>query len=177
MRRLIVMALGAALVLTPMSGCKRRRKAPVESAKETPTEPATMLGTADPRSSLQLTKGFYEIENGWRWTGKEFSASLRPPSTAPTKGAVLLLQFSLIEPSIDKLGPMTLTAKVGSTACPAHRYTKAGKYEFKCEVPASEFAESKLALADFALDKVLPMTETDQRELGVVVAMVGFEAK
>jgi hypothetical protein len=31
--------------------------------------------------------------------------------------------------------------------------------------------------ADFSLDKVLPATETDQRTLGLVVAMVGFEAK
>ena len=172
------MGMGAALLLAPESGCKRRKKAPTEAAKEQPLETATMLGAADPRAALQLTKGFYEIENGgWRWSTKEFQAVLRPPVTASEKGAVLLLQFSVVEMSINKLGPMTLKAKVGSTECATQRYDKAGKYEYKCDIPASEFVGVKMTAADFALDKVLPMTDSDQRELGLVVSMVGFEAK
>ena len=84
------MSVAAALVLSPLSSCKRKRKAPTESASATaPTELATMLGTADPRAALQLTKGFYEVENGgWRWSTKEFSAALegalnRLPKRAP----------------------------------------------------------------------------------------------
>ena len=177
MRRLMVIGLGVALLLSPMGGCKRKRRAPVESSKEAPTEPATMLGAADPRSTLQLTKGFYEIENGgWRWSSKEFSAALKPPSTGPQKGATLVLRFSVVDASIAKLGPMSLRATVGSTACPTQRYEKAGTYEFKCDVPAASLS-SALVPVDFSLDKALPATQSDQRELGLVVAMVGFEAK
>ena len=148
-----------------------------EASKDAPAEPATMLGMADSRSTVQLIKGFYEIENGgWRWSTKEFSAALKPPSTAFAKGATLVLRFSVMDASIAKLGPLTLTAKVGSTACPAQKYDKAGTYEFKCAIPGTELS-NPIATADFALDKVLPMTAGDQRELGLVVAMVGFEAK
>lgn len=177
MRRLMVMALAIAFVLSPVTGCKRKRKAQADAGKETPAEPATMLGMADPRAALQLTKGFHEIENGgWRWSQKEFSASLKPPSSSADKGATLVLKFSIVDQTISKLGPLTLTAKVGATSCPAQKYEKAGTFEFKCDVPATSLGGG-LVPVDFALDKVLPATETDSRELGLVVAMVGFEAK
>ena len=177
MRRLMVIGLGVALLLSPLGGCKRRRRAPTEAAKESPTELATMLGMGDPRSAIQLTKGFHEIENGgWRWSEKEFSASLKAPSSGSQKGATLVLKFSIVDASIAKLGPMSLTAKVGSTTCPAQRYDKAGTYEFKCDVPAASLGGGLVAV-DFALDKALPVTAVDARELGLVVAMVGFEAK
>jgi len=178
MRRLIVVGLGVAvLLLLPVTGCKRKRQTPATAAKETPSEPATMLGTADPRSALQLTKGFHEIENGgWRWSAKEFSASLKPPSTGPQKGATLVLKFSIVEASIAKLGPMSLSAKAGSTACATQRYDKPGTFEYKCDVPSADLGGG-LVPVDFTLDKVLPATPTDGRELGLVVAMVGFEAK
>ena len=179
MRRLIVLSLGTVLLLGPATGCKRKRKPVSETAsKEAPTEPATMLGTADPRSALQLTKGFYEIENGgWRWSSKEFSASLKGPSTGAEKGATLVLKFSVVEDSIAKLGPLTLSAKVAEKACPTRKFDKAGSYEYKCDIPAAAFESGRLVPVDFALDKVLPMTDNDQRELGLVVMMVGFEAK
>ena len=178
MRRLIVVAMGVSLVFAPMSGCKKKRKAPtVDASKESPAEPATMLGTADPRATVQLTKGFYEVENGgWRWSSKEFSAALKPPSTAADKGATLVLRFSVVDASIAKLGALSLTAKVGATACPAQKYEKAGTFEFKCAIPGADL-KSPMAAADFALDKVLPRTDDDQRELGLVVMMIGFEAK
>lgn len=178
MRRLMVIAFAGVLLLTPaMTGCKKRRKTPAEAAKEVPSEPATMLGTADPRAALQLTKGFYEVENGgWRWSSKDFSAALRPPANGARKGATLVLKFTIVDSSIAKLGPMTLTAKVADTQCPPHTYDKSGQYEYQCDVPAAAL-QGALATADFSLDKVLPATESDQRTLGLVVAMVGFEAK
>jgi hypothetical protein len=164
--------------LAPATGCKKKRTAPSEAGQQSPSEPATMLGTADPRAALQLTKGFHEVENGgWRWSAKEFSAALKPPSSGAKKGATLLLKFSIVDVSIAKLGAMSLSARVGATQCPAKRYDKAGEYEYKCDIPASALSGAGLVPVDFSLDKALPATETDQRELGLVVAMVGFEAK
>jgi hypothetical protein len=179
MRRLIAIGFAVILLLAPaMTGCKRKRKASVAGVgQDAPGEPATMLSTIDPRAALQLTKGFYEVENGsWRWSSKEFSAALKPPANSAQKGAILDLKFSVVDASIAKLGPLTLTARVGGTECPAQRYDKAGQYEYHCDVPASSLVGT-LVNTDFALDKVLPATDTDQRTLGLVVAMVGFEAK
>jgi len=178
MRRLIVMGLAGVMLLAPAVGCKRKRRTPAEAAQQTPSEPATMLGTADPRAALQLIKGFHEVENGgWRWSAKDFSAALKPPASAPTKGAALLLKFTVMDVSLAKLGPMSLSAKVGPTQCPVQRYEKAGEYEYKCDIPAANFLGPGLVAVNFSLDKALPATETDQRELGLVVAMIGFEAK
>ena len=178
MRRLIAIGFAGVLLLTPaMTGCKKKRKTAAEAAREVPSEPATMLGTADPRAGLQLTKGFYEVENGgWRWSSKDFSAALRPPANATQKGAMLVLKFTIVDASIAKLGAMTLTAKAGETQCPAQKYDKPGQYEYHCDVPPSSLGGA-LVSVDFSLDKVLPATESDQRTLGLVVAMVGFEAK
>jgi hypothetical protein len=178
MRRLIVLGFAGLLLLTPaMTGCKRKRRTPAEAAKEVPSEPATMLGTTDPRAALQLTKGFYEVENGgWRWSSKDFSAALRPPANAAQKGATLVLKFTVVDATIAKLGPVSLTAKAGDTQCPTQTYDKSGPYEYHCDVPPSSLSGA-LVTVDFSLDKVLPATPTDQRTLGLVVAMVGFEAK
>jgi hypothetical protein len=178
MRRLIVIGFAGLLLLTSATtGCKRKRRTPAEAAKEVPNEPATMLGTTDPRAALQLTKGFYEVENGgWRWSSKDFSAALRPPANAAQKGATLVLKFTVVDASIAKLGALSLSAKAGDTQCATQRYDKAGPYEFHCDVPASSLTGALIPV-DFSLDKVLPATETDQRTLGLVVAMVGFEAK
>jgi hypothetical protein len=140
-----------------------------------------MLGAADPRAAFQLTKGFHEVENGgWRWSAKDFSAALKPPLGAAQKGAGLVLKFSVVDASLAKLGPMTLTAHVGATACPAQQYAKAGAFEYRCDIPASTIAAvpaGTLVPVDFSLDKAIAPTDTDARELGLVVAMVGFEAK
>ena len=178
MRRLILMGLAGVILLAPVTSCKRKRAAPTEASQQASSEPATMLASSDPRAALQLIKGFHEVENGgWRWSAKEFSAALKPPASAAQKGATLLLKFSVIEASLAKLGPITLSAKVGTTQCPAQTYSKANEYEYKCDVPAAAFAGPGLVTADFALDKAIPASDTDQRELGLVVAMVGFEAK
>ena len=178
MRRLIGIGLAAAMLLAPASGCKKKRQPSAAGGQQASTEPATMLGVADPRAALQLTKGFHEVENGgWRWSAREFSAALKAPASGTQKGATLLLKFSVMEPSITRLGPLTLSAKVGSTQCPAQHYDKAGEYEYKCDIPPAMLAGAGLVAVDFTLDKALPATETDARELGLVVAMVGFEAK
>jgi hypothetical protein len=43
-------------------------------------------------------------------------------------------------------------------------------------VPASALSSDAVS-AEFALDKFLPPGTVDQRELGVVVTSIGFEAK
>jgi len=177
MRRLTLLAaaaLAAICILLPASACKRHRH---RAAAEQPSGPASLLSMADPRAAVQLTRGFYDPEQGsWRWTAKEFSAVLNPPSTAKEKGAILVFRFSVPEASIQQLKSLTLSAKVDGIAVDPETYTQAGDCVYRRELPPSAF-HGGVATVDFLLDKALPPAGSDLRELGVVAQSVGLEAK
>lgn len=164
------------LMLAP-AGCKRKEKIRVEATDESMPSLQAMVHVADPRASVQLLKGFHETEqNAWRWTMGRFSATLRPPANAPQKGATLILKFSIPEAVIQRTQSMTLTANAGGTPLSGETYTKAGDYTYQRDVPASALAGDAVTV-EFALDKFLQPGTVDQRELGVVVSQIGFEAK
>lgn len=132
---------------------------------------------ADARAAVQLTRGFYDTEQGsWRWTAKQFSAVLRAPSTAKEKGALLVFKFAIPDASIRQLKSLTLSAKVAGMALDPETYTKPGDYTYQRDLPAS-LLTTDVVTVDFLLDKALPPTGTDLRELGVVAQAVGLEAK
>lgn len=170
------MLLTVGILLAP-TACKPKRKRP-------PLEPitqagmiASMINAADPRASLQLTKGFYDIESGaWRWTARNFSATLHPPKDAAQKGARLVLKFAISDVVLEKLKKMRLSATVSGLELPPEDYTKPGEYTFTRDVPPAAL-KSDAVPVDFTLDKALPPSASDQRELGVIVSAIGFEAK
>ena len=179
MKRFVSFVLLTSLLLgVTMSGCKRRKRTPESTVAETPTGPATMLSAADPRAAVQFTKGFYEVEDGqWRWSMREFSVALKPPAGADAKGATLYAKILFPDASIQKLGPVTLSAKIGSFTTTPARYDKPGLYEYRADLPASALTTSGMATVDFTLDKALAPGVVDLRELGSIVRIVGFEAK
>ena len=171
--KLTPVLLIAFLFLAP-TACKRKKK---NAGGDEPTGLATMLHAADPRSAVQLLRGFHTVEAGaWRWTMKSFAVTLKAPSGASAKGATLLLKFALPEIILQKLGPVTITAKVGNTALDPQTYSAAGDQTYTRDVPASALKDDAITV-EFALDKALPASEQDQRELGIIMNMVGFEAK
>ena len=175
MRRLTGCVLCAALVAGV--ACKRQEKFKVDVEDESPQALATMLHVADPRASVQLLKGFYDVEqNAWRWTMSKFSVTLRPPKGAAEKGATLQVRLSLPDLLIDKLKSVTLTANVGGTAVPGQTFDKSGDHVYSQPVPAAALKGDAVAV-DFALDKFLPPGAVDQRELGIVVSTIGLEVK
>jgi hypothetical protein len=189
MRRLIahrafrlIPALMLILVLAATPGCRRRKRAPVETPAE--AEPSTFGSTpgstvemADPHSSSQLLNGFYGIENqSWRWTAGKFSVMLRPPRNAAQRGALLVLHLATPDVVIGKLHSQTLTASIGGHTLGPQEYSKSGAQTYSRDVSA-DLLRGETIKVDFALDKTLPPTSTDSRELGVVVSSVGFEAK
>lgn len=132
---------------------------------------------ADARAAVQLTHGFYDPEQGsWRWTAKQFSAVLRAPSTAKEKGALLVFKFAIPDASIQQLKSLTLSAKVNGAGLEPETYTKPGDYTYQRDISAS-LLSTDVVTVDFLLDKALPPTSTDLRELGVVAQAVGLEAK
>lgn len=177
MRRLVKTIVSAALLMSFLvvgsTGCKRKKR----RAQDEPAGLATMLQAADPRSATQLVRGFHDVESGaWRWTQKSFAVTLHPPAGASVKGATLVLKFVYPEVSLQKLGPITLTAKVGNEQLAPETVDSAGDKTYSRDVPASALKDDAVTV-EFTLDKAIPPGTQDIRELGVIMNMVGFEAK
>jgi len=161
------------------AGCKREQKVVHVQATEEETGPrlAANVSMADPKLEPQLLSGFYGIEgNAWRWTAKKFSVTLRTPSGGAQNGGVLDLELSVPDVVIQKLKSVTLSANAGDSALPPETYTKSGQYSYKRDVPPAALTRGSLRV-DFSLDKIVPPTGGDLRELGVIVSAVSLESK
>lgn len=178
MRRLAgpaaLLLLGCVLFLP--SACKRKRRAqPVRVAQDGSL--SSMIQASDPNADMQFAKGFYPVENGaWRWTARQFSLTLRPPKNAAQSGARLVLKLVVPQAVLDKLHAINLSAAVNGVALPGEEYSKAGDHTYSRDVPA-EALQSDAVTVNFTLDKYLPPSPSDGRELGVIVNAAGFELK
>lgn len=176
MRRLTGAALLLAIVLFLASlGCKQHPKRIAAGERD---ELSSMISTADPLSAGQFTKGFYPMDPGvaWRWTAKEFTVNLSPPREAAQKGAQLVLQFTIPDAVIQSVKSMTLSASIGALKLAPEEYKAAGGYSYARDVPAENLKSANIPVA-FALDKVLPPSGAETRELGIIVSKVGFKIK
>jgi hypothetical protein len=138
---------------------------------------ASTVQMGDPRAQAQLVSGFYGVEdNAWRWTARQFSMVVRTPFGAAQKGASLQARLSVPEPVIAKLKTISLSPSVNGHALPPETFTQAGEVTLKRDVPAN-FLTGDSAKLDFQLDKALPPTASDLRELGIVALSIGLEPK
>ncbi|HCC58461.1 MAG TPA: hypothetical protein DEQ47_14630 [Solibacterales bacterium] len=166
-------ALAASLMLAGLTACGGNKG--VKTDEEAPRM-ATVLVMSDPRAAQQLLNGFYALEqNQWRWTAAKFSVALRPPAGVD-KGATLRVKLTVPAIIIEKLKSTTLTARIGATALAPATYSQPGEYVYAREVPAAALTGQSVRV-DFTLDHAIPPGSVDQRELGVVVSMVGLEAR
>jgi hypothetical protein len=166
----------AALALGVVAGCKRTPPKAEATIEEGPVL-ESMLQVGDPKAATQLVKGFHDVEAGsWRWTAGRFSVSLSPPAGAAERGARLILRLTVPDPVIQRLSAVKLSASVDGVALPEETFNKAGQSVYSRDVPPAAVAK-RTVIVDFALDKSLPPSASDQRELGLVVSAVGFEAK
>jgi hypothetical protein len=132
---------------------------------------ASSISTGDARAAKQLD-GFYDIENGWRWSKPQFSITL---GSGPANDR-LVVQLFIPDSSIKKLGAITLTAKIGDHAFAPETYRKPGQYAFTRDLELSWIHAGQNRI-DFSLDKFLASTPADSRELGIVVLSAALEAK
>jgi hypothetical protein len=157
--------------------CTLHREKPRFTEEEASPRLAMAVRVADPGTASQLVSGFYEIEHdAWRWTAGKFSVRLRPPRQASKKGATLQLKFSVPDVAIAKLKAVSLDAALDGTALGRETYKQAGELTYSRDVPAHLLTQNSVEI-DFSLDKVLPATPGDKRNLGVIVTWVGFEPK
>lgn len=173
-------AVAAALLVLNLaiftSACKQHKRVMVRTVEEAPAM-ASVVATADPNAAPQLVSGFYGVEqNAWRWTAGRFSVVLRPPRTASTRGTTLQVKFAIPDVSMPKMKGVSLSAYVNGTALAPESYTQAGQFTYIRDVPAS-LLTGEVSRVDFSLDKTVPPSSADRRELGVVVSMVGFLPK
>jgi hypothetical protein len=177
--RLPFAAILAALALAPL-GCNRDHKVTVkETVEEAPGKAAVpvVVSMGDPKQQKQLVSGFYGIEaNAWRWTGKDFTVSLRPPAGSATQGATLDFALSVPQVTIDKLKSITLSASINGTALAPETYAHEGQYDYKRDIP-SNLIQGDAERVEFHLDKSMPPAGGDARELGVVARSVGLASK
>ena len=171
--RYLPLVILVALAAAPI-GCKRKRPAPGESG---PAELASTLHLGDPRVADQLLSGFYEIEaHAWRWSARKFSVLLRPPAGSAQAGATLELHLTIPPVVIEKLNHLTLSGDVNGSPMAPETYTKPGDYVYQRDIPASAFHGATVHV-NFELDQAIPPSESDLRELGVVVSSIRLALK
>lgn len=136
--------------------------------------PLSALVLSRPRADTQLLEGFHQLEAGaWRWTKGRFAVALAPPAGASSRGAKLMLRFTLPDTVISRKKAVTLSSAIAGTPLAPETYTKAGNYFYTRFVPASALANPPLK-ATFALDPYAKAGEIDERELGLVLHSVGL---
>ena len=169
------LAVSIALALAPM-GCKSR-KVKVRAADVEFPRMASAVSMGDPRAETQLVAGLYGVEAGaWRWSAKQFTVALLPPSGSAQKGAKLELKLTVPPVVIEKLKSISLSAAANGSALPPETYTQAGEYIYTRDVPAGALTGDSVRLV-FQLDKVMPPSGGDIRELGIIVLSAALESK
>ena len=168
MRRLIAAFALLTFVAIGPGACRRKKK--IKAREE---GLASVVNVADPSDSAQLVRGFSTVEaDAWRWSTSKFAVVLRPPPGAAQNGAKLQLMFTLHE-SVSKLGPVTVSAKVGGTPIDPETFSAAGDFTYSHNVPASALG-SDVVTVEFSTDKSLAPTDRDKRELALIVKSIGL---
>lgn len=175
---LAVCALSVALIA---AGCGGKHGTAIQNDEGEPTGkpagPLSSLKLNDPVAPAQLLKGFYGVESGsWRWTAGNFSVLLKSPAGAAQKGGTLTLAIMVSDIILKQVHSQTLKASIGGQALAPATYTAGGRYTYSADVPAATLAGDTVTV-DFSLDKSLPPSPSDLRELGVIATAVGIESK
>ena len=164
----------AAALLVGSSACKRQQKSQYQTSV-TAQLPASTIAVGNPQFSSQLLRGFYPIEQSWRWTQKTFAVRLVTPSGAAQRGAQLQLRFGIPDPVMQTLNSITLSAAVDGFQLAPQRFEKSGQYTYTRDVSADHLQANSVPV-EFTLDHALPPGQLDKRELGIVVTEVGLTA-
>jgi hypothetical protein len=134
----------------------------IEVQPNTGQYPAAKSDGVDSANQLE---GFHQLEEtGWRWTRQKFAVTFNRP------GKRLTLDVYIPDSSIQKLGPITLTARQGSHVLQPETYEKSGRYSYVRNLEAG--GPNRI---DFGLDKSIPPSRSDGRELGIVVVRVSID--
>lgn len=169
-------AITVAALLATGASCRRGLNEP--ATIEPPFALASTIQVADPAVAVQLVKGFHAVEGGgaWRWSMGRFAVNLQPPPYSATKGAQLVMKFSIPEIIIKTNKDVTINATVNGERLTPVAFTSVGEHTLRLNVPASVLAGDAVR-CEFVLDKTLPPSPQEQRELGVIVTSIGLQKR
>lgn len=137
---------------------------------------SSTVATADNAAAGRL-EGFHQIENGgWRWTKKQFSITIDLPDPAGQTQGRLNMRLYVPDSSIQKLGAITLTARVGNHPLAPETFGRGGQFSMVRDLDVAWIKAGPNRI-DFILDKALPPTASDGRELGIVVVSASLEMR
>ncbi len=161
-----------------IAGCRSGHLDSNDRTEEEPAQPlATRVEAADPRAAPQLVSGWWYVEqNAWRWTARKFAVILRPPIGAASGGAVLRLNFSLPDVVFSHCKEVTLSASIQGEPLAPETYRRPGAALYTRDIPADLLSTHSVRV-DFELDKALPPSKADMRELGLVARSLGLETR
>ena len=133
---------------------------------------SSTINVADPKITSQLLWGFEDLsDHSWRWTARTFSVALQRPLGSERSGARLHLRFFVPDDEIRALRRIKLTAQIAAYRLHSMRIYKGGSYEYVADVPEGAlFAD--ILFINFVLDKAMPPSSKDTRELGAVVSSI-----
>ena len=127
------------------------------------------LQVGDLRCRPQLLSGWYGIEDGaWRWMAPQASVSL------PAPGAATTFEMSLYFPPEHMKragGPVTVAVTLNGQSLGEQTYSDPGGYEFTKPLPPG-LGDSTVSIR---LNRWIPASGSDHRELGAVVQSLGFK--
>ena len=170
--RIAWMPLGfLAVLLLPAAACSRRPAASAPGyAAGAPKVFELMV--ADRTLQNRLLGGFYEGNEGWRWTARHFAVALDVPPPA-NLDAVLELDFSAPVEVMNDVHAVTVSARVNGADVGRAKYTRAGRYLLRLAVPAARLKPSP-AVVEFDLDRASKEPGTG-RERGLIVVTAALK--
>jgi hypothetical protein len=147
------------------------------TAKSASAPVATSVTVANPDAPTQLVEGFYAVEdNAWRWTAKRFIVKLGTPPNAQSAGATLRFKFALPDVALKKYEKLAISASIGNVSVAPQSFSSPGRNEYLATIPASALRDGSVQIT-FMLDKSMPPSGADQRELGVIAHQFSLEPK
>ncbi|HKD08368.1 MAG TPA: hypothetical protein VKB79_20880 [Bryobacteraceae bacterium] len=177
LRTLATASLFFALVIAGACRGKYHRAAVENEEPASGPRLAASLKMGDPTASAQLVKGLYGVESGsWRWTSGHFSILLRSPLAAAQRGGTLTFSFTIPDVVYQKLGKITMTVSSGGKKLNSDSFGTAGVHTLTADVPADLLIKDSVTF-DFDLDKALPPSGAESRELGVIATAISLESK
>ena len=129
------------------------------------------IATADLRAASQLGPGWYEIEEGaWRWMAREATVYLKRP-----QGNNLVFEAKLYVPPnlVRTVGSTSLEILVNGGLLAREHLSHPGEHLIRHPV-SPDYLRSEIVRVDLKLDRAMPPSGADKRELGAVVTAVGL---
>ena len=117
---------------------------------------------------VKLIKGWHEVEHGgWRWTERCFSALMKPA------GHLLKLAYTLPEYVVSPDRPLRIGVTAGDIDLGVDTVAVPGDHVLTRVVP-QEALQDGAVLVQFALDRAIPPSAWDLRELGLIVTSISL---